>query len=215
MTAVLVTGFGRFPGVPFNPTAGLVARLERSRRAACVGLRMTTHVFATRYPAVDEELPKLIVRERPDAVLLFGVASRAKSIRIELFARNRASVLFPDAGGARPASATIARGLPSWRRGRFPAHRLVAAVRSTGLPACLSRNAGSYLCNYAYWRALETATQAGGPRIVVLVHIPPVAMKAKPRQERRAPCSLASMTRASEALLIAILAALRASGHKA
>ena len=211
MTAVLMTGFGRFPGVPINPTADLVARLERNRRHALSGLRIATHVFATRYAAVDGDLPKLIARERPDAVVLFGVAARAKSVRMELLARNRASVLSPDAGGARPASAIIARGGPFWRRGRFPVHRLVAAVRSTGLRACVSRNAGSYLCNYAYWRALEAAEQAGGPRIVVLVHIPPVRKTGRPQRGGRRACSRRSLTRAGETVLVAVRAALRDS----
>jgi pyroglutamyl-peptidase len=79
----------------------------------------------------------------------------------------------------------------------------------------VSRNAGTYLCNYAYWRALEAAAQTGGPRIVVLVHIPPISIRAKPRHARRIRRSLASMTRAGEALLVAVLATLRASGRRA
>ena len=90
MATILVTGFGRFPGVPINPTVGLVARLGRSRRAALSGVRIKTHVFATRYAAVDDELPALIAREQPDAVVLLGVAARAKNLRIEptSFGRN-------------------------------------------------------------------------------------------------------------------------------
>jgi pyroglutamyl-peptidase len=215
MAAILVTGFGRFPGVPINPTAGLVARLGRSRRAALSGVRIKTHVFATRYAAVDDELPALIAREQPDAVVLFGVAARAKNLRIELFARNRVSVLPPDASRARSASAIIARGAPPWQRGRFPPHRLLAAIRSTGLRACLSHNAGAYLCNYAYWRALETAARAGGPRIVVFVHIPPRSLKAKRRHAGQLPHSLGAMARGAEALLAALPATLRGSDRRA
>ncbi len=103
MTAILVTGFGRFPGAPINPTIALIAALKRRRRPALAELRLATHVFATRYAAVDRDLPALIAREKPDAIVLFGVAAKAKRLRIELFARNRASVLFPDAGGTKPA----------------------------------------------------------------------------------------------------------------
>jgi len=103
MAAILITGFERFPGAPINPTAALVARLKRTRRPALADIRIATHVFATRYAAVDQELPALIAREKPDAILLFGVATKAKCLRIELLARNRALVLFPDAGGAKPS----------------------------------------------------------------------------------------------------------------
>jgi len=170
MAAILITGFGRFPGAPFNPTIGLVGRLERSRRPALADVRVVTHVFATRYAAVDRELPAPIARENPDAILLFGVAMRAERVRIERIARNRVSLLFPDAGGAKPRLATIALNAPRWRAGRFCLQRLLAAVRSTGVPVEASRNAGFYLCNYAYWRALDAAARAGGPRLVVFVH---------------------------------------------
>lgn len=214
MPVILATGFGRFPGAPINPTAALVARLERSRRPALAGLRVATHVFATRYAAVDQELPALIARERPDAILLFGVATKAKRLRVELVARNRASVLLPDAGGAKPAATMIARGGPSWRVGRFPPQRLLAAARSAGARPTLSRNAGAYLCNFAYWRALEAAARADGPRVVAFVHMPPLCLKARPyraQRERQAESmpALARLTRVSETMLIAIGAMLR------
>ena len=65
MAAILVTGFGRFPGVPINPTAALVARLERCRRPALSDLCIKANVFATCYRAVDEDLPALISRAAP------------------------------------------------------------------------------------------------------------------------------------------------------
>lgn len=214
MPVILVTGFGRSPGASINPTAALVARLERSRRPALADLRIAAHVFATRYAAVDHELPALITREKPDAIVLFGVATKAKRLRLELIARNRASVLFPDAGGAKPAATTIAGGAPSWRVGRFSPQRLLAAARSAGVRPTLSRNAGAYLCNYAYWRALEAAAHAGGPRVVAFVHIPPLRMKARPcraEPQRRTGNlhALARLTRVSEAMLIAIRTMLR------
>lgn len=214
MPVILVTGFGRFPGAPINPTAALVDRLERSRRPALADLRIATHVFATRYAAVDHELPVLIAREKPDAIVMFGVATKAKRLRLELIARNRASVLFPDAGGAKPATTMISSEGPSWRVGRFSPQRLLAAARSAGGHPTQSRNAGAYLCNYAYWRALEAAARAGGPRVVAFVHIPPLRLKARPRRaqpERKAASmhALAHLTRSSETMLIAIRAMLR------
>lgn len=217
MQVILVTGFGRFPGAPINPTAALVVRLERSRRPALADLRIAAHVFATRYAAVDHELPALIAREKPDAIMLFGVASKAKRLRLELIARNRASVLYPDAGGAKPATTMIAGGGPSWRVGRFSPQRLLAAARSAGVRPTISRNAGAYLCNYAYWRALEAAAHAGGPRVVAFVHIPPLRVKALPRRSERqrrtaGMHSVGPLARVVEAMLIAICATLRGSG---
>ena len=57
MTTVLITGFGPFPGAPFNPTGLLIERLSRMRRPALAGVTIVPHVFQTSYEAVDRELP--------------------------------------------------------------------------------------------------------------------------------------------------------------
>ena len=63
MIRVLITGFGRFPGAPFNPTAALARRLATKRRPALADAFRTAHVFRTSYAAVENELPKLIARQ--------------------------------------------------------------------------------------------------------------------------------------------------------
>ena len=85
---VLLTGFGPFPGTPFNPATSLPVRLATRRRPALADVRRVAHVFRTSYAAVDAELPQLIARERPDAVLMFGVATRTNYLRVETRAHN-------------------------------------------------------------------------------------------------------------------------------
>jgi Pyroglutamyl peptidase len=105
---VVLAGFGPFPGMPFNPSAALVKALARRRRPAFADVVISTHVFATRYAAVDQDLAELAA-QKPDLVLMFGVARRRRYLGIETRARNAQSVLYPDASGHRPARATIAR----------------------------------------------------------------------------------------------------------
>jgi pyroglutamyl-peptidase len=207
---IVVTGFNRFPGAPVNPTAVLALRLVRSRRAALAGVHVAAHVFATRYQAVDADLPAVLAREQPDALIMFGVATRAKHVRVELLARNRKSILFPDAGGATDLSLAIAPGSFPARRGRFALPAVVAALRTAGLRAAVSRDAGRYLCNYAYWRALERAEQPDGPRVVLFVHVPPVGTAPRPlRRARPRRLPAADLAKAGEALLLAATAMVR------
>jgi pyroglutamyl-peptidase len=180
MHTILITGFGRFPGSPVNPSGIVATRLAKRRRPALAATRRVGHVFATRYDAVDRELPALLTREKPDIVVMFGVATRSRQVRVEERARNRIA-LFPDAGGHRPAAQTIALHHDA-RRNPLPLARLVNAARSAGVAAAHSRNAGSYLCNYVYWRGLEAAARPDGPDIVVFVHVPPVAVKQVPKK---------------------------------
>jgi pyroglutamyl-peptidase len=182
MHTILITGFDRFPGSPVNPSGVVATRLAKRRRPALAGMRRVGHVFATRYDAVDRELPALLTREKPDIVVMFGVATRSNQVRIEERARNRIA-LFPDAGGRRPAAQTIALHHDA-RRNPLPLARLVNAARSAGVAAAPSRNAGSYLCNYVYWRGLEAAARPDGPDSVAFVHVPPVAVKPVPKKPK-------------------------------
>jgi pyroglutamyl-peptidase len=206
---VLIGGFGRFPGAPFNPSGLIATALARRRRPALAGTRRVAHVFDVRYADVDRDLAVLLARERPDIVLLFGLAGRAPHLRIEQIARNRMSVLFPDAGGYRPVQPAIAPGSTALRN-PHPLARLVEAAREAGVRAAPSRNAGSYLCNYIYWRALERARVPGGPRLVAFIHVPPVRRKARPSSaKQRRVYRLGDIVRASEAILVAMTALAR------
>ena len=44
---ILITGFGPFPGAPFNPTQPLVARLLRLRRPAFGDVELSGHNVVT------------------------------------------------------------------------------------------------------------------------------------------------------------------------
>ena len=226
MRTILITGFGRFPGAPVNPAGLVAARLVRRRRPAFAQTRRVAHVFATRYDAVDRELPALLMQEAPDIVVMFGVATRTRAVRIEQRARNRIA-RFPDAGGRRPAASTIA-ARPDALRNPLPIARLVTAARMAGVAAAPSRNAGTYLCNYLYWHALEAAGRSDGPSMVIFVHLPPVALKELPKKlfrsglrrsskkppgtpantprtrKRRAP-RLNDLVRAGEAIVLAMI----------
>src|SRR5262245_53051046 len=155
MTAtILITGFGPFPGAPFNPTEPLAAELAQRRHPAFANVRRVAHVFRVSYEAVDRELPALIAREKPQAFVMFGLAGRTKHVRIETRARNVLTRVVPDADGQIPLTAAIVPGAPMALSLRAPTHRLLMAARATGVPAALSHDAGSYLCNYLCWRAV-------------------------------------------------------------
>lgn len=203
---ILVTGFGPFPGAPFNPTGPLIKRLSRLRRPALADVTIVPHVFQTSYAAVDDELPKLIAKHKPDALLMFGLATRAKTVRIETRARNALSS-FPDRSGQSLHRNLITIGGPTALPLPSRALRLFAAVRTGRIPVTVSRDAGRYLCNYLCWRAAE-ATRQNGPRVAAFVHVPPVARTVRPAAKRQR-LTLDDLSRAASQFLIAVTTATR------
>jgi len=215
---ILITGFGPFPGAPYNPTEPLVMELARRRSPA--GERRVAHIFRVSYAAIDHELPALIAREKPAVLIMFGLAWRTKHLRIETRARNALTQLVADVGGHLPVTAAIAAGAPATLPLRVPARRLLLAAQSTGVPAALSHDAGRYLCNYLCWRAAEAAGN-GGPRLIAFVHVPIVprarrhgshrhaSHRAALRQSPRRRVTLDDLMAAGEAIVRAAQTAVR------
>jgi pyroglutamyl-peptidase len=199
---ILITGFGPFPGAPFNPTQPLVARLLRLRRPALGDVELSSHIFPVTYKAVDQQLPELLAKRQPDALLMFGLASRTPHLRVETRARNAVTTLWPDADHTRVRKGSISGGADAMVFGPHTAKLLRAAV-ATGIDARASRDAGSYLCNYLSWRAIEATCGDHGPRLAAFVHVPPLARGgASPRKGATHRITLEELVDAGEAMLL-------------
>jgi pyroglutamyl-peptidase len=199
---ILITGFGPFPGAPFNPTQPLVARLLRLRRPALGDVELSDHIFPVTYNAVDRQLPELLAKHRPQALLMFGLATRTPFVRIETRARNAVTTLWPDADHARTRKGSIAGGTDAMMFGPHTA-RLLRAALGTGIDARASRDAGNYLCNYLSWRAIEATCRDTGPRLAAFVHVPLLARDGAARSKdasRRV--TLEELVDAGEAMLL-------------
>ena len=198
---ILVTGFGPFPGAPYNPTQPLVARLMRLRRPAFAEVELSSHIFPVTYKAVDRELPLALAQYKPHALLMFGLASRTGYVRIETRARNAVTMLWPDASQARSRKGSIAGGADAKMFGPHTA-KLLRAADGTGLDARASRDVGSYLCNYLSWRAIEAVETRTGPSLAAFVHIPPLARDGSPRRKGFPRITLEQLVDAGEAMLL-------------
>lgn len=194
---LLVTGFGPFPHVRVNPTEALARAV--ARRLALAGIDARALVLETSYSGGLPTLRRHIDEALPRAVLMLGLAARARFVRVELFARGRSSRLHADARGATPAEApSPARGLPL-RSTASTTAALGALIRS-GIRARLSPSAGRYLCDACYAAALA----GSGPGVpVIFIHVPWLRPGAGAR-----PASRVGRFRPSAAQLAAALAEL-------
>jgi pyroglutamyl-peptidase len=199
---ILMTGFGPFPGAPFNPTMKLVERLMQLRRPAFDDVDLSSHIFHVTYATVDRELPQLLKKHRPHALLMFGLADRTSFLRVETRARNAVTTIFPDADGTRVGKGSIAADADAMMFGPHTAKLLRVAI-STGIDARASRDAGAYLCNYLSWRAIEATQQDKGPQLAAFIHIPLLAHDGA----ARAPggVTLEALVDAGEAMLLELM----------
>jgi pyroglutamyl-peptidase len=169
---LLVCGFGPFPGVPDNPAAAMIRRLQDEAWApadAEAVYREIPTTWSGAVPAVADAMRGAAAH----GVLLLGVASGAESFRVEMRAVNAASEK-PDAEGRLFPRRAISPLGPAVARATAPVEPMVAALHRARLPAYASSDAGDYLCNYTFYRVLtEIAGEPRGPFIAFL-HLPPV-----------------------------------------
>jgi pyroglutamyl-peptidase len=164
---VLITGFGPFPGVPDNPSAWLAESLA-ARAAPVFDAEIEARVFPTEW-GVAALTPDLYSALQPSLMIHFGVSQRAETLRLERFAYNRAAPC-ADARGALPPAGLVRAGGRARLGTKLPAARIADRLSAGGLPAVPSGSAGSYVCNYLYYHALDWAEQSDC--LALFVHIP-------------------------------------------
>ena len=164
---LLVTGFGPFPGVRHNPSGQIALAIGRSARLKRQGVRIAAHELIVTYAALPD-LVELIDREKPDAILMFGIAARTKQPRLERRGENRTRPLSVDASGTRPKSRKLDETAPLVRNVRVALEPLRLAIQRQGFKPTLSNNAGAYLCNAVLFTALGKRPDAP----CIFVHVP-------------------------------------------
>jgi pyroglutamyl-peptidase len=182
----------------------LVERLTQLRRPAFHDVELLSHIFHVAYGNVDRELPELIARLRPQALLSFGLADRTAHVRVETRARNAVTTRFPDADRTHARKGSIVDGADAMMFGPHTAN-LLRAARSTGIDARASRDAGSYLCNYLSWRAIEAVRNDSGPRLAAFIHIPLLARDGTAPKGTAHRITLEELVDAGEAMLLELV----------
>jgi pyroglutamyl-peptidase len=177
----------------------LARHLGRVRRERFRGVERVVRLLPTTWAMLDGTAA-MVADVGPNAVLMFGLASRRRRVTPEARALNRAGPLRPDAVGARPPGRALELGGSFMLTGDVDAVRMTAALRLRGIPAAVSRDAGDYLCNALFYRMAET----GAPCIFVHVPRPVAPMRPKGRTRRRRP-TMAQLHRAAEAALDQVL----------
>ncbi|AEK73275.1 pyrrolidone-carboxylate peptidase [Thermococcus sp. 4557] len=189
---VLITGFEPFGGEEINPSWEAVERLPES----ISGARLIKHRLPVTFRGVREILPRLIVEERPDVVILTGQAGGRPNVTVERVAINVMDSKMPDNEGFAPEDEPVFEGAPAAYFATLPIKSIVAALRGENIPAAVSNTAGTYVCNAAMFTALHTIAVAGMKTKAGFIHVPFIHEQAleKPRPSM----ALETITRAFE-----------------
>jgi pyroglutamyl-peptidase len=159
-TRLFVTGFDAFGQFETNPTSLLVPALDAPHA-----------IIPVTYADADRFLHDFEAHHY-DALLMLGVSAKAETILLETTARNRIG-LTPDATGLVAGPMPInSDGPPHINATLWTEHHHRAYTTS--------QDAGDYLCNYLFYRALETH-----PNLRIgFVHVPPFSVISENTQQK-------------------------------
>lgn len=175
-TRILITGFGAFPGVAANASAGfsravaetlltqIATRSGQPIDVHCAELRVDWHTIHTQIAALYEQV-------QPALAIHIGVCTSANGLVVERQAHN-ACALEQDATGHLPLSEQLARDSNAVLKTHLPVNDLVANVADGSVELSVSDDAGRYLCNAAYYTSLVQTAQQAQPGDAVFIHIP-------------------------------------------
>jgi pyroglutamyl-peptidase len=171
---VLVTGFGPFPGVLSNASQLVIEGLRESR--SLPGIRLFSEVIPVIWANARAVAQQAIGGTNPHAILHFGVSKRSTGFEIETRAVNMSGPKEDYARITQPIE-PLDRSGKMFLHATLPAPALLLALRQSGFPAQLSKDAGRYLCNALLYWSLAEAGQSGP--LVSFIHMPALGTDTK------------------------------------
>ena len=123
-------------------------------------------------------LLEAVERERPDAVVMLGIAAKRDKITPERLAVNVDDYRIPDNAGNQPCDEPIVPDAPAAYFSTLPIRRMVEAIAAAEVPAEISNTAGTYLCNHVFYALLHHTAERRVDCRAGFVHIPQMAEAA-------------------------------------
>lgn len=160
-----ITGFGPFGNISENPSQVIASKAASTLYES--GFDICYELLEVSTVSVDDFHNR--VNDSDTFVIHIGVNASLNTMVLESQAQNIMNFRIPDARGLAPMNVPITHDLPPSENVENPLD-VRSLVTSLSDQFKLSCNAGSYICNYAYFRALQNV----GKKIkgCLFVHIP-------------------------------------------
>ena len=171
---ILITGFAPFGGDGENPSQLALEALP----GAIAGARLAKRLLPVSFLAAQRAVCAAIASERPDAVLLTGLAGGRAKISLERAALNVKDARMPDNDGDCPVDQPIRADGPAAYFATLPLRRIEARLRQTDIPVEISNSAGTYVCNLALYCALDEIARQGACTRAGFIHVPYLPQQA-------------------------------------
>ncbi len=169
MGKIILTGFEPFGPYAYNPVQESTEYFDGeyigSHEVIGAVLRCT-------YVSAFEMLQKIIVAEKPDAIIETGLSSSVKGIRFETTGQNHMNGKYPDADGLDPKGDILLQGGPKFLATNGDNAALASLLHQQGIPTEMSADAGGFICNSLLYLTAHQIQKEGLDIKHVFIHTP-------------------------------------------
>lgn len=173
MKKVLVTCFEPFGGGEVNASLEAVRAL-----AAPDGTELFKVTLPVEWKTSAEKLFAAWDAFSPDAVLMTGLAAGSDRIRVERVAVNICGAikdnrgLYPSGSTTEACEAPVREGAPTAYFPTCDHAAILAAMRKENVPAAQSFSAGTYICNFVFYSAMDRIAREKSAVRAEFIHLP-------------------------------------------
>ncbi len=169
MPRILITGFDSFGGATVNPASLAVQKLKNMTRG---NVQVITREIPTVFGRSAQAVQDAILEFSPQAVISVGQAGGTPGIRVERVALNLDDARIPDNEGNSPTDSSIDSAGPVAYWATIPVRGIVDRIRDKGIPAFISYNAGTFVCNHVFYSTCNFVAMKNMPIKVGFIHVP-------------------------------------------
>ncbi len=166
MKRLLLTGFAPFLEEVVNPSEKVVRSLGENSDYAWVD----TLILPVSFKKAPEILFQCLSEQDYDKVVMVGQAGGRHKISLERVALNWVETYLPDESGYTPKPGVIDSAAEKALFSKWPLHEIEQGLMAQKIPAEISFSAGSYVCNYLYFKV--TAELSLMNKSCLFVHVP-------------------------------------------
>ena len=155
---VVVCGFEHYDNVDVNPSREVCETLARDSVAdekTDVHINVASVLMPLSFQNAWPVLLKTLDAAHPDIVIATGLKTHAQSVILECCATNFIDAQKPDADDVQPRRMPIIPGAPQAYWTHLPLHGILQCFAKNSIPASLSSDAGTFVCNSLFYQLLN------------------------------------------------------------
>ena len=174
MKKLLITGFVPFGEHSSNLSQDIALELNNE---LINGYKVTSKILPVSYTKVPQMIRSLIDTEKPDVIIMLGIAQNRVKITPELIAINQIHSDLSDNENVLIQKSYIKEDEPNAFFSTLPVYEMVNTLNQKKLTSELSTTAGTYVCNQVFYEAMHYLNIRQSNICAGFIHLPTCLQK--------------------------------------